>query len=290
MTGKEITIAAKDIIEPEGRFNPIITKAADTKALIFKTIDEKALQVISDWMPEVNRATNAFNKQNSQTTASLMTLNMIDAGPYRTLRQILAQVEKKRGALKENVYELEKKKLKYEKLNKELLDETDDIEQREKQLEMAKIASDIVDANGHIEAALKELGAYKQRYEEICKNNDIPELWDEGDFEDAEIEHHIKSMFRNAIRDRMQGSHNMGTMEYMEQYGINPITAYTNVDVYITNVRKLMQETGAGPDIEHHYEFLDKMYDLFKDEYKKAMKRLGLDHITQADFLMKENK
>ena len=108
MTGKEIVISSKDIVEPTGRFYPIITKAGDTKALAFKTIDETSLQVISDWMPEVNRAVTAFGKQNSQTAASLMTLSMIDAGPYRTLRQILAQVEKKRGALKENIYNLEK--------------------------------------------------------------------------------------------------------------------------------------------------------------------------------------
>jgi len=288
---KELTkVSAKDLTNKGSRFNNIITKAADINSLTFKTLDEKALQNISDWMPEVNRATNAFNKQNSQTTSSLMTLNMIDFGPYRILRQILAQVEKKRSALKENIYQLEKKKLKYQELKEKVLHVHSDLEEKRIQLKMNKIASDIVDANGHIEAALKELGAYKQRYEEVCKNNDIPDQWDEADFEAAEVEHHIKSMFRNAIRDRMQGSHNMGTMEYMEQFGINPITAYTNVDVYLHNIRTNIQEHGQGPDIEEHYKFLDEMYEMFKDEYKKAMARLGLDNITCAEFLMKESK
>jgi len=300
MTGKEITIAARDIIEPTGKYNSIITKAADTKALAFKTIDDKALQTISDWMPEVNRSTNAFNKQNSQTTASLMTLNMIDAGPYRTLRQILAQVEKKRGALKENIYNLEKKKLEYEDLQNDNLnrfrkegeDVYDDTLYRANDLEMAKIASDIVDANGHIEAALKELGAYKQRYEEVCKNNDIPEDWDEQDFEDAEISHAIRSMFRNGIRDRMQGSHNMGTMEFFSQFGLNSVVAYSLVDSYLATVRQALSEgikEGKLPTIEMEYAFLDKMVELFGEEYKRAMKRLGLDHITCAEFLFKDN-
>ena len=267
----------------EKRFNNIITRAGDPNSLEFKTIDDKALAEINEWMPEVNRATNSFNKQNSQTTLSLMTLNMIDSAPYRVLRQILAQVEKKRGALKENLYNIEKKKLQYlEFESKDDLPPLDD-------LEMRKIACDIIDSQSHIEQALKELGSLKRRYEEICKNKNIPETWDEQDFENQEIEHHIKSIFRNAIRDKMQGGCNMGTMEYFEQYGISPIVGYACVDNYLAETRKIINDTGQGPDINSLYQFYDNMYNLFKNEYKKAAARIGLDNITQADFLFKDN-
>lgn len=281
----------KEIVESTGRFNSIITKAGDPLAVGFKTIDEKALQKISDFMPEVNRAVAAFSKQNSQTSSSLMTLTMLESGPYRTLRQILAQIEKKRAALKENTYKSEKKKLDYEALKKQQdIDPKDiDLEWNKRQLKMDKMASDIVDSTVHIEGALKELGAYQERYKEVMKNNNIPDNWDEEDFERAEIEHHIKSIFRNAVRDRMQGSHNMGTMEYMEQFGINPITAYALVDQYLNTIRQGIQEN-KGADIQAHYIFFDSMYDTFKDEYKKAMARVGLSNITHADWLMKENK
>lgn len=270
-----------DLIKQES-LNPIITRAGDINALHFKTIDEKAIKEISEWMPVVNQKCKAFHKKNSQTTSSLMSLNMIDAGPYRVLRQILAQVERKRLALKENVYRLEKLKLRYNFL-KEKYKQTD-----REELKMKKIACDIVDAQGPIESALKELGALKRRYEEVCKNKKVKENWDEVDFEQAEIKHHICSMFRNAIRDRMQGSHNMGTQEYFEQYGINPITAYYLVDNYIAQVRNSLKDGLVS--VEAHYEFYDQMYDLFKDEYKRAMKRIGLDSITHADFLMKEGE
>ena len=221
-----------------------------------------------------------------------MTLNMDDSGPYRVLRQILAQIERKRFVLKENVYKLEEKKLEYEYLGEKLKKLTTDdlpdrLEERKLHLKRDKIASDIVDAIIPIEGALKELGAYQERYKEVCKNNNIPEDWDEEDFEKAEVEHNIKSMFRMAIRDRMQGSCNMGTLQYMEQFGINPITAYACVDNYVGETKKLLSQ-GKGPDINAHYVFYDNMHDLFKDEYKKAMKRIGLDSITQADWLMRE--
>jgi BMFP domain-containing protein YqiC len=274
---------SKELIEiTEKRFNPIITRAGDINALTFKVMDEKALQEINDWMPVVNQKVRAFQKQNSQTTSSLMTLNMIDSGPYRVLRQILAQVEKKRGALKENIYNLEKKKIEYQEY------ETRGTLPPLEDLEMKKMACDIIDAQGHIEASLKEIGALKRRYEEICKNKGISEDWSEVDFEEAEIEHHIKSIFRNALRDRLQGSHNMGTMEYMHQFGINSITAYAFVDDYIRQVKQAMGNNNV-PSIDTEYEFLDKMYDIFKNEYKKAAQRIGLDNITHADFLMKEN-
>jgi len=271
----ELTVQHKD-------FNAIITKAGDPNNLTFKTIDEKALVEINEWMPEVNKKVAAFQKQNSQTTSSLMSLNMIDAGPYRVLRQILAQVEKKRSALKENLYNLEKSKLKHQELS-----EKDDLSPLE-HLEMKKMECDIIDAQGPIEAALKELGALKRRYEEICKNKKIPINWDEEDFENAEIEHHIKSMFRNAIRDKLQGSCNIGTMEYFEQYGINPITAYAIVDGYIATVQQMIHKQNVGPGIESHYQFLDSMYERFKDSYKIAAERIGLNSIVSSDFLMKE--
>ena len=279
-----------ELVLKDTKFNDIITKAGDINSLTFHTIDEKSLTEINSWMPEVNRAVSCFNKQNSQTTSSLMQLTMLESGPYRILRQILAQAEKKRMALKEVVYKLELKKIKYKKLSRDQVETTDNLEAETIEIKKNKIGCDIIDSQGHIEGALKELGGLKRRYEEICKNNDIPENWDEQDFENAEVEHHIKSMFRNAIRDKMQGHCNMGTMEYMEQFGINPITAYALVDNYINTVKQLIEKEGIGPDINAHYSFLDSMYNTFKEAYKKALKRIGLDSILAADFLMKENK
>lgn len=277
----------KDIVTIK-QFNPIITKAGDINALVFKTIDEKALVEINNWMPEVNRAVSCFSKQNSQTTSSLMSLNMIDSGPYRVLRQIIAQAEKKRAALNEVVYDIELKKLDYQELTEEMLTASG-IEWEKLNLKSSKLQCDVIDSQTHIEASIKELGALKRRYEEIRNNKNIAEDWDEEDFEDGEIEHHVKSIFRNAIRDRMQSSHNMGTMEYMEQYGINPITAYALVDKYINEIRDMIAQD-RGADINAHYIFYDNMYELFKEEYKKAANRIGLDNIIQADFLMKDNK
>ncbi len=297
---KELTII-DDIIKSDGRFNPIITRAGDVNSFLPKTIDEEKMKEIVEFMPEVNRAVSAFAKKNSHTTAALMTLTMNESGPYRVLRQILAQIEKKRSALKENIYNREEKILDFKALVLELEkltteDLPDRIEQCKLELKQDKLASDIIDMNVYLEGALKEIGMYKDLYEQVRENNNIPEKWDEEDFEKAEVEHHIKTMFRNAVRDMLQGSCNMGTMEYMEQYGINPIVAYSIVLNYVKDVQDsiiLNPEEGQDikiPTINTHYEFLDKMYHWFKDEYFKAMGRIGISTLTQEDYLMKENK
>lgn len=323
LTTKEIS---KEIFKSGGKFNAIITKAADEKALNRSTLTPKMLEKITDWMSEVNRASSIFGKSDSQTTSSLMQLNMIGAGPYRSLYQILAQARKRRTALNENLTILARRDAEYEMLSRkigrlepiirasadgdtinimpamkiiigdkklEIIDEEDVKYAKElAEIELSKIEADRVDCQDHIEGATRQLGGLKNRYKEICKNHNIPENWDEKDFEDGEIENHIRSMFRNAVRDYMATDRaNHGTMEYFEQFGINPITAYELVREYVNNTRSAVDiRHGEFPDINQHYKFLDGMVDTFKDEYKIAMKRIGLDSITQADFLMRENK
>ena len=268
----------------------IITRAADNGSLAFKTIDVAALQKISDNMPEIYRATSVFGKQNSQTTSMLMSLNMIDAGPYRRLKQILSQIEKKRMALKENIFKLQRDKIKIQMLMKKTFTIDEEYEAQLNEIELAELQTGQTDGQVYLEASLKEIGMYQEAYKEICKNYNIPEQWDEMDYEGAEIEHHIKMAFTNAIRDLGAGQRmNHGTCEYFEQYGINPIVGYELTARYMRQVQEAISQDKA-PTIDIQYAFLDEMYTMFKDEYKRAMKRSGLDKVIHGDWLYKETK
>jgi hypothetical protein len=113
--------------------------------------------------------------------------------------------------------------------------------------------------------------------------------------ERAEIEEHVKTAFLHAIRDvEMTGRLNVGTHEYLEQYGINPHTAYKIVINYLSSQEQnFIQQTEEGNGvlpIDTLYEFLDQMYEVFGNEYKKAMKRIGLKTLISEDFLYIEDK
>ena len=66
-------------------------------------INEKAVEKVTEYLPELNDKTKAFGSSNSQTTITMMTLTMLGGqSTYRMLRQILAEVEKRKGALSES--------------------------------------------------------------------------------------------------------------------------------------------------------------------------------------------
>jgi len=304
---RDLTLKVEELIDKENVYMQIATRGADPNAkelIDFKTFNEEKLALVAERMPEINRATRIFGKQNSQATGKLMSLHMIAQSPYRRMKQCLAKIERKRSALKENIFKLRENKVELDRYlykQKKLLNKIADIEEgkedgdpvllnfdlQDLDIKIQKLAADISDSNVYIEAALKEIGMYQESYEEIRESYDIPEKWDEGDMELREIEEHVKTAFLHAIRDvEMTGRLNVGTHEYLEQYGINPHTAYKLVQEYLNNVENF----SGGAQIEILYDFLDKMYDEFKDEYKKAMKRLGLKTLISKDFLYVEDK
>jgi len=126
------------------------------------------------------------------------------------------------------------------------------------------------------------------------KIKNIPDDWDEVDFEEAEIEAHIRNAFRNGIRDFLvHGRLGMGTCEYLEQFGISPIEATFHIRNYIEECNKKLQEVAKTgdysklPDYDNFHDFLDKMAKLYKDAYKKACRRIGLDdEIISRDFIL----
>jgi hypothetical protein len=299
---KDITVQTDDLIDKSNKFMQIFSRAADPNShslVEFKIFDNAKLAKLAENMPEINRATNVFGRQNSQATGKLMSLNMISQSPYRRLKQCLAKIERKRQALKENIFKLRREKVELDKLLAKKLrwvssTEPDEIDRNfDLQLlniEIEEKVANIGDTNIYIEGALKEIGMYQDAYNEIKESYDIPDNWDEEDFEKCEVEEHVKTSFLHAIRDvEMTGRLNVGTHEYLEQYGVNPHAAYHLVKQYLDQVEAITK-AGNAPSITVLYDFLDKMHDLFKEEYRHAMKRIGLKNLISEDYLYLEKK
>lgn len=323
---KDLSIKRVDeLIDKDNKFLQIFTRAADpnTNSLVeFHAIDEKALAKIAKDMPEINRACRVFGRQNSQATGKLMSLSMIAQSPYRRLKQCLAKIERKRGALKENIFKLRREKVELNKLlrkknkiaekiksvpegqdyyEEEIGDRVVavDLEDLFSDLELVQIdieekVANISDTNIYTEGALKEIGMYQDAYKEIMETYDIPENWDEADFERTEVEEHVKTAFLHAVRDvQMTGRLNVGTCEYLEQFGVSPAIAFKHVQIYLQEVdgSVMLNEKGelsSTSDIDHLYDFLDKMYLKYGKEYKKSAARIGLKDYISEDFLYKD--
>ena len=245
------------------------------------TITSEKMQKISDRMVEMERANNSLGRRNTQTTNQLMTLTMLTDSPYRRLRQILTQIENKKDALRSNFFQHQKTKL-----------EIKEWEEEDTPLSRIKIAeaqAGMANGKKYIEGALKEIGIFQDAYEEIRKNNNIPEEWDEEDAEKDEIRHHIRQAFRQSHRDMiLHGTISQGNAEYMEQYGIHLQTARNYIKQYIDQCEELIAEK-SYPTIDHLYEFFDKCVEVFGEEYIKVMNHIGITELVRSEWLFKGN-
>lgn len=309
--------AVDAMVEKTTKVLAISTRASDqeVKDLInFNTFDDKKLAVIANRMPEINRATKAFGKQNSQATSKLMSLTMLNSGPYHRLKQCLAQIERKRGALKENTFKMQGQALKLRKFEAKREDLIEDIadliaklealtnageissndqpevkmlersirdlhfEEDALEIKIAKIVAGLVDSQEYYEAALKEIGLYQDSYEQIKESYNIPDTWDEQDYEEAEIQAHVKTAFNHGVRDIMShGKLGMGTLEYLEQFGVNPAAAEALIIDYIEENDKIIEGGDELPHVDALHAFLEEMAIQFKDAYLDAMKNVGID-------------
>ena len=246
------------------------------------TITNEKLEIISKKMVAIDRANNTAGRSDTQTTNQLMTLTMLTDSPYRRLRQCLAQIEKKRGALDESYFKMKKKQVQI----KQWYEKGDEMSV----LRAQEAEHGLMRSKNYIDGAFKEIATFQCAYDEIRESHNIPENWDERDAEEAEIDHHIKQAFRQAHREMVgAGCITSGNMEYLEQYGIHIQTATRLIADYIASEDEMIAK-GQMPTVAHLYAFLDRMAETFHDAHKTVMQRIGIKELVKDEFLYLEKK
>lgn len=248
----------------------------------FTTLTPAKLDKINRGMAEVNRACQVFNKKNTQTSSQLMTLTMLNDAPYRRLRQCLAEINKKSSALAESYFKIKKFKVEISEWEKE---------DSEMSLVLIEEAHYKINSTKElIEASLKEIAMFQSVYHEIIKSHNIPDNWDELDMENDEISHHLKMIFRLCFKDVVHsGRLGMGTMEYLEQYGLHAQTCYTLTADYVNSVDEMLKSKEVMPTVNSLYDWLDKMAETFQDAHKDVLKRIGITELIKDEYLYMAN-
>jgi len=246
------------------------------------TITNEKLAIISQKMVAIDRANNTAGRSETQTTNQLMTLTMLTDSPYRRLRQCLAQIEKKRGALDEQYFRMKKKQV----LIKQWYEKGDEMSV----LKAQEAEHSLMRSKNYIDGAFKEIATFQCAYDEIREAHNIPDNWDERDAEEEEIDHHIKQAFRQAHREMVgTGCITSGNMEYLEQYGVHIQTATRLIADYIASEDEMIVK-GQMPTVAHLYAFLDRMAETFHDAHKTVMQRIGIKELVKEEFLYLEKK
>jgi len=214
-------------------------------------INAAAVEKVNTSLAGIDAMTKSFDRNNSQSTISFMTLTMLGGhSPHRMMRQTMAEIEARKSALSESQISHAKATVKIQ----ELQGTEDLVEQAE--LRNALVGLDMLESK--INGSFKDIAQLISCYENIKEHNGIGD-WDEEDYEAAESLHHVRRgfelMYRNLINT---GRACVSTIEYMQQYGVHPQVGITEVSGYIEHVGQSINK-GEILHSNHLEDFLNEM-------------------------------
>jgi hypothetical protein len=245
-------------------------------------INVPAVKKVEQFLPEIQQQTRAFDRSNSQTNLSMMSLTMLNGqSPMRMLRQIAAETEAKVLALNEAQFNLAKKEEKVKEL--QAIQSRTLVQEAELRMEITNGETMVNKVNG----ALKDLATLAEAYDNIKAKHKIDQ-WDETTFEAEEKKHHVRRGFELLYRNLIQyGRPQESTMEYMQQYGILVQFAIKITKQFIEQIDQNIQE-GKFLHANVLEDWLDQVAEDFKESADITTERIfGKRDITNKDFMLK---
>ena len=246
-------------------------------------INPQAVALVNEFLPELDEKTKFFDRNNSQSTLSMMSLTMLNGhSPHRMLRQVLAETEKRKMALAEAQVGHAKALKKIEKLQEKLFLDPDDNVLNAK-LRASFVSIEMMESK--INGSFKDIATLITAYNNLKENYGI-EDWSEEEFEESEKKHHVRRGFELMYRNLMDGGRaSTATIEYMQQYGVHPQVGFAEVQGYIAVVNELLSKQQI-PHSNHLEEFLDAMAEKYYKEADKTTERIfGKTDITNKDIV-----
>jgi len=243
-------------------------------------INVAAIAKVNQFLPEIEEKTRAFDRNNSQTTLGLMTLTMLNGqSPMRMMRQVMAEIEKRKMALAEA-------QVSHAETIRDMQDLEGDIDPVSEAKYRQKVVS-LSTMENKINGSFKDIATLIDQYNNIKEAHGIDE-WDEEAFEAEEKRHHVRRGFELMYRNLLDGGRaQTATIEYLQQHGVHPQVSLTEVSGYIKHVsdRIAAQDLPHSNDLE---DFLDTMADKYKANVDKTAERLfGKSDFVNTDYMLK---
>ena len=233
-----------------------------------RTLSENT-QLVDAAMKNVGQLENIWNHSHSQWTWKH--INFSYHSPIKNMRQISAEMTKKKTALSEAKWRHVKNEAKICKLQDELQDTSDMDYWREVELKikLAELKEKAVESMTYIEGAMKDVLALQEIYEDLKEK--VSEF-SEQDVELLESKTHMKRSLVQCIRDIRQAGHiSKGEQEYVEQIGVNVGKLQHILKKYVES--EASQESWDSSGL---FEFVDKLADELITVHKVDVKRMEL--------------
>jgi len=266
---------SKDL-ENQSQNNEIqLVNESSLKSIISYAPEHKEMvEIIQANLPELQRATSLFGKAQSQFMDNMLTVT--HTTPLRNLRQILAEIEKTKSALKEAHFRTQKKSVEVRMKQRELENEKDELKKELLDIEVSELRSQAYDSGLYISGAVRALTNHIEQYNSIMKAHGIKDF-NEIDFELEEEKYHIQKAFEQGLcaARSHQGFIDEGNMIYFTQLGINGSMAQAEVSGYLEAEKRMIQESSTIQSLLNNPVEFDK----FKKERPLEVKFISKDYI-----------
>lgn len=260
------------------------TNLAEVKSFGGLTIAENAKKVDLA-IANVAETERIWNRSHSQWT--WRHINLSYAAPMKNLRQVSAEMTRKREALEEAKWNYLKNEIKLKQKEERLAKEKDPLKSQLIEIDIAQLKSGMANGMKYVEGAMKDVLTLSNLYDDL---KDKFSDYTEEDFEKEEARSHLKRSMVQCLRDvRQSGRITKGEQEYLEQIGVNPGKITLDMLAYLEYEQKIEDYT-----VKPMYEFLDDMCTKLLDQLqvdKVRMELQGLrDHYdSDALFLTDES-
>lgn len=231
----------------------------------FKDNSEKVDVAIQN----TNELHNIWN--HSHTQWMWKHLNLSWHAPLKNMRQISAEISRKKGALNEAKWkhvqnEVKIKKIEEELSKPELLDYWREVDLK---IKLAQLQEGLAEGSTHIEGAMKDILALNELFEQLKSK---VSSFSEEDVEKEETKTHLKRSIVQCIRDiRQGGSITKGEQEYLEQIGVNPMKMQNILREYVKS-----EAAADSWDVSGLYEFVDGVVEELAERHQVDKVRMNL--------------
>lgn len=246
----------------------ISTKTESFAGLTFQENAKRTDEAINNMQP----LQDVWNHSHSQWDWKHIVMSF--HSDFRNMKQIEAEMSRKRQALNEAKWRMIKNEVKLRKWQEEL--ETGNLDywrEIDIKIKIAETKEGIAEGTAYIEGAMKDVLAINEIYEQLKAR--VADFSEE-DFEREESKSHLKRSLVQCIRDvRQFGFITKGEQEYMEQIGVNPSKMQALIRKYLEE--EIKEESW---DTSGLYTFVDEVVNDLIDNKKvdvTRMRVMGLD-------------
>ncbi len=244
------------------------------------------LNHIEETMPATNAACDNFYKSHSQMMT--VTLDITDLTPIRSIKHTLASIERTKSALAEAQINMKKNEIKILKKQREIDNDTDDLDRAEHEIEMIELMNNNRNIENSAKGAIRKMSFLMTQYRSVLDHIGKDHITEE-DYEREEKRYHVMTALKQALNSARPrgGVIDEGNSIYLFDIGVNVSHAQAEIFNYL-KIENEMVKNGQAPSHEMTVEWLEKCADKFQDCSERFAQSRGFTILDEKSLAQAE--